>query len=63
MNKERSAEIEFLRGELVGPARPLEVVRPGAIVALDAQGCFRLANDANGTLYYQCDGSEVPQEI
>lgn len=63
MNKERSAEIEFLRGELVGPARPLEAVRPGTMVALDAQGCFQLVDDANGTLYYQCDGTDVPQEI
>ncbi|AZD79038.1 helicase-related protein [Pseudomonas chlororaphis] len=63
MNKERSAEIEFLRGELVGPARPLEVIRPGTMIILDAQGCFRLPDDTNGTLYYQCDGGDFPQEI
>ncbi|WP_248805009.1 helicase-related protein [Pseudomonas sp. MWU13-2100] len=63
MNKERSAEIEFLRGELVGPARPLEAVRPGTTVTLDAQGCFRLTEDTDGTLYYLCDGSNIPQEL
>lgn len=63
MNKERSAEIEFLRGELVGPARPLEAVRPGTTVSLDAQGCFRVAEDIDGTLYYQCDVSDVLQEL
>jgi hypothetical protein len=63
MNRERSSEIEFLRGELVGPARPLDSVRPGTTVTLDAQGCFRLAEDADGTLYYQCNDSDVLQEI
>lgn len=63
MNKERSAEIEFLRGELVGPARPLEAGRTNTTVTLDAQGCFRLAEEADGTLYYQCGGSDVLQEI
>ena len=63
MNKERSAEIEFLRGELVGPARPLEGVCPGIMVTLDAQGCFRLPEDAGATLYYQPDSNTAPQEI
>lgn len=63
MNRERSAEIEFLRSELVGPARILDSSRPGTTVSLDAQSCFRISGNAEGTLYYQCDGSDVPQEI
>jgi hypothetical protein len=63
MNRERSSEIEFLRGELVGPARPLDSIRPGTTVTLDAQGCFRLAEDADGSLYYQSNDSDVLQEI
>ncbi|WP_430292887.1 helicase-related protein [Pseudomonas sp. B1-22] len=63
MNNERSAEIEFLRGELVGPARPLGADRTNTTVTVDAQGCFRIAEEADGTLYYQCDGSAVLQEI
>lgn len=63
MNKERSAEIEFLRGELVGPARPLDENRTNIIVNLDGQGCFRLAEEADGSLYYQCDGTDVLQEV
>lgn len=63
MNKERSAEIEFLRGELVGPARSLDAGRTNTTVALDAQGCFRLTGDTDGTLHYQCKGTDVLQEI
>ena len=63
MNKERSAEIEFLRGELVGPARPLGAVRPGIMVNLDSLGCFRPAEDVGSTLYYQNDSTMIPQEI
>ncbi|AYM92576.1 hypothetical protein D9980_19505 [Serratia sp. 3ACOL1] len=63
MNKERAAEIEFLRGELVGPARPLEVAQPATMVNLDSQGCFRLTEEADATLYYQYNNSMTPQEI
>lgn len=63
MNKERAAEIEFLRGELVGPARPLEVARPAIMVNIDSQGCFRLTKEADATLYYQYNNSMIPQEI
>ncbi|APO81850.1 helicase-related protein [Pseudomonas putida] len=63
MNKERSAEIEFLRGELVGPACLVEADPTNGTVTLDTQGCFRLSGEADGTLYYQCGGSDVLQEI
>jgi hypothetical protein len=63
MNRERSAEIEFLRGELVGPARPLDSGRPGTTVAFDAQRAFQAPADANGTLFWTPEGTQVPQEI
>lgn len=63
MNKERCAEIEFLRGELVGPARPLDNSKSPIIVSIDSQGCFRLAEEPCETLYYQCEGSDVLQEV
>lgn len=63
MNKERAAEIEFLRGELVGPARPLEDVSPGIKVSIDAGGCFKLTEEVGTTLYYQPDCEIELQEI
>ncbi|MCE9940695.1 MULTISPECIES: helicase-related protein [Serratia] len=63
MNKERSAEIESLRGELVGPSRVIETVTTFGMVTIDAQGSFRLSGEEFGPLYYQCGDSDVLQEI
>lgn len=63
MNKERASEIEFLRGELVGPARPLEASHGNTTVTLDAQGCFHLTKEAEGTLYYKPADNDALQEI
>ncbi|OGB22941.1 MAG: hypothetical protein A3I66_16260 [Burkholderiales bacterium RIFCSPLOWO2_02_FULL_57_36] len=63
MNRERSAEIEFLRGELVGPARPLDTVRPGVTVVFDAQRGFQEPADASGTLFWTPEGIHAPQEV
>lgn len=63
MNRERSAEIEFLRGELVGPARSLDTARPGAVVVFDAQCGFQEPAGASGTLFWTPEDSQVPQEV
>ncbi len=63
MNKERSAEIEFLRGELVGPARPLDASHTNATVTLDAQSSFHLTGEAAGTLFYKPADNDALQEI
>lgn len=63
MNKERAAEIEFLRGELVGPARPIDDVSSGITVLIDSAGCFRLTEEVGATIFYQPDGVVAQQEI
>ncbi|WP_427312115.1 hypothetical protein [Cupriavidus sp. H39] len=63
MNTERSAEIEFLRGELMGPARPLNIDRSGVTVTFDAQGCFQTPAETAGTLYWMPDSNGTLQEI
>lgn len=63
MNKERSSEIEFLRGELVGPARVLSQDHRGTTVTFDEQGSFRMAEEAEAALYYQWSDSDLRQEI
>lgn len=63
MNRERSAEIEFLRGELVGPARPLDAGRPGITVVFNAQCSFQVPADANGMLFWTLEGTQIPQEV
>lgn len=63
MNRERSAEIEFLRGELVGPARPLDTSRLGTTVAFDVQRTFHVPADASGTLFWMHEGTPAPQEV
>tara|TARA_R110000868_G_scaffold155362_1_gene381805 strand:+ start:22747 stop:26472 length:3726 start_codon:yes stop_codon:yes gene_type:complete len=63
MNKERSAEIEFLRGELVGPARPMDTLKEITLVNLDEQGCFRVSGSASGSLYYRLNEGAALQEI
>jgi hypothetical protein len=63
MNRERSLEIEFLRGELVGPARALEASRPASTATFNAERAFQLPAEAGGTLFWVPEGIEDLQEV
>lgn len=63
MNKERSLEIEFLRSEMVGPARPLSPKHTGSIVSFDSQNRFKVSSELSGSMFWKPDGVELDQEV
>jgi hypothetical protein len=65
MNKERSEEIEFLRSEMMGPARPVSDAFPGHLVAFDSANACLLPPDKElkGSVFWHPDGVERLQEV
>lgn len=63
MNKERSLEIEFIRSELVGPARPLSSKYSGTVVEFDNQQRFSTTPETSGSIFWLPSQSEAAQEI
>lgn len=63
MNKERAQEIEFLRAEMMGPARPVGDEFPGLLVEFNADKQSHLPSDLKGTVFWKLDGMESLQEV
>lgn len=63
MNKERSLEIEFIRSEMVGPARPLAPAHPGTLVTFDSMNRFKVEVDQSGSTFWRPEGTEFDQEV
>lgn len=63
MNQERSLEIEFLRSELVGPARPLNSLHKGTLVEIDNHNRFRIPENAKGSVFWKPNESAQCQEV
>lgn len=63
MNKERAQEIEFLRAEMMGPARPVGDEFPGLLVEFKADKQCQLPSDLKGTVFWKQDGVDSLQEV
>lgn len=63
MNKERAQEIEFLRAEMMGPARPVGEEYPGHLVSFDTANTCVLPSELKGSVFWQPVPEAVLQEV